>query len=70
MADRWLYTTDGKPAFYQNGKYLYSAYKNQCEYYADDENKYFYPMDGGGPAFFVNNNWLYTMSGEASFYYG
>ena len=70
MADTiWLYSTNGKPAYYQNGKYLYSADKSTCDYYYDDQGKYVYRMNGGGASSYRSEKWLYTMSGEAKFYY-
>ena len=67
---RWLYTIDGKPAYYQTGKYLYSADKSMCEYYYSDDEKYIYPMAGGNAVFYRSDKWVYTMSGKAKFYYG
>ena len=67
---RWLYSTDGKPAYYQNGKYLYSAGSSACEYYCSEDENYIYKMAGSTVAFHRSGKWLYTMSGEPAFYYG
>jgi hypothetical protein len=68
MSDRWLYTPNGKPAYYQQGKYLYTAQGGTCEYYEQDG--WFYEMAAGKAAYFVQENWVYTAKGQATFYYG
>jgi hypothetical protein len=34
--DRWLYTPQGAPAYYQQGDHLYSAKTYTCEYFEDN----------------------------------
>jgi hypothetical protein len=65
--DRWLYTPQGAPAFYQQGKFLYSAQTNKCEYFED--SGWIYTIDGK-PAFFIDNGWLFTVSGASAYFYG
>jgi hypothetical protein len=67
MTYRWLYTQNKEAAFYQNGKYLYSAKTNQCEYY--EQKGYIYPMNGSDPVFYVRDKWVYTMSSADAYYY-
>ncbi len=68
MADRWLYTQAGKPAFYQQGKYLYSADTSVCVLWEQDG--WYYEMNGGKPAYWRRENWLYAAdNGQATYYY-
>ncbi len=68
MADRWLYTTSGTPAFYQQGQYLYSASSNSCDFFESDG--WFYSMKDHNPSYYVSDGWLYTPQGGPAFYFG
>ena len=61
MADQWLYSKSGEPAFYQQGMYIYSAKTHKCEYF--ESSGYIYDISTGIIAFFVKNGWLYTKNG-------
>jgi hypothetical protein len=70
MAYRWLYSFDGsQTAYYQQGKYLYSAKTNQCDYYQSGE--YIYPLtdNGSRPVFYIRDKGVYSMDGQALYYY-
>lgn len=71
MAYRWLYSVDGsKPSYYQQGKYLYSAETSQCDYYQSGE--YIYRLTdnaGSKPALYVRDGNVYSMDGQALYYY-
>jgi hypothetical protein len=67
MADRWMYDKDGKPRFYQNGKYFYSAETHECEYY--EQEGYIYSFKGTGAVFFVREKWWHAIeNGTASYF--
>jgi len=72
MAYRWLYSVEGsKPSYYQQGKYLYSAKTNQCDYYQSGE--YIYPLTDSTcsrPVLYVRDRSVYSMDGQALYYYG
>jgi hypothetical protein len=68
MADHWLYTPDGKPAFYQREKYLYSADSDECILW--EQGGWYYEMQGGKAAYWRSGKWLYAADGgHAAFYY-
>jgi hypothetical protein len=50
-SDKWLYTPNGRPAYYQQGKYLYTAQGGTCEYYEQDG--WFHEVAGGRAAYYV-----------------
>jgi hypothetical protein len=64
MADQWLYSKSGEPAFYQQGMYIYSAKTHKCEYF--ESSGYIYDISTGIIAFFVKNGW-YTMEGSPEY---
>jgi hypothetical protein len=68
MADRWLYSTDGKPAFHQQGRYLCSADSHTCHFY--ESSGWFYSMKDHKPAFYESNGWLYTPQRQTAYHYG
>ena len=45
MATRWLYTPDGKPAYYVKGKWLFSHPDGKPEFYM--EENWIYTREGG-----------------------
>jgi len=65
--DRWLYTTDGKPAYYQREGYVYSAQTHQCEFFVEDG--WFHRMGGGEAAYYTEDNWVYDLKGKPAYYY-
>jgi hypothetical protein len=65
MADQWLYSKSGEPAFYRQGMYIYSAKTHKCEYF--ESSGYIYDISTGIIAFFVKNGWLYTMEGSPEY---
>jgi hypothetical protein len=67
MAKKWLYDTSGGAAYYQKGKYLYSASTSTCEYWI--KGKYVYAMEGGECIYFIKGKWLYNMKGGGPVYY-
>jgi hypothetical protein len=71
MAHRWLYSVDeSKPSYYQQGKYLYSAKTNECDYYQSGE--YIYPLTDNTrsrPVLYVRDRNVYSMDGQALYYY-
>jgi hypothetical protein len=71
VAYRWLYSIDeSKPSYYQQGKYLYSAETSQCDYYQSGE--YIYRLTdntGSKPALYVRDGNVYSMDGQALYYY-
>ncbi|WP_353644247.1 hypothetical protein [Mesorhizobium sp. WSM2239] len=68
MAVRWIYDTEGKPAYYQEGQYVYTQ-TGTCEFF--ENGGWWYRMHGGGAAaYYVSNGWVYTPDGKAVFHYG
>jgi hypothetical protein len=71
MAYRWLYSFDeSKTAYYQQGKYLYSARTSQCDYYQSGEYIYQLLDHGSKPVLYIRNDNVYSMDGQALYYYG
>jgi hypothetical protein len=70
MSSRWLYDTNGRTKYYQQGQHLYDAATNQYALYQD--GKYFYEIVGNKSVYYTTDEerWLYTMDGKATLYYG
>jgi len=67
MATRWLYTPDGKPAYYEEGKWLYSHPDSKPTFYI--EKNWVYTREGK-PSFLIEDNWLYEHpAGRKSLYF-
>ncbi len=62
----WFYSVDGKPKYYQDGKYIYSAQDNSCALY--ESNGWWYQMNGGQPAYYIREKWVYPVDGKPAYY--
>jgi hypothetical protein len=68
LAVRWIYGTDGKPAYYQEGQYVYAQQTGICEFFENDG--WWYQMQGrGAAAYYVSSGWVYTPDGKGVFHY-
>ena len=68
MATRWLYTPDGKPAYYVKGEWLFSHPDGKPAFYIKENWVY---TREGKPTFWIEDNWLYEHpAGRKSLYFG
>ena len=63
---RWIYDPDGDRAFYQVKNYIYDP-TGTCKY--RQNNNRWYTMDGGQAAYYVQDDWIYTIQGQPKFQY-
>lgn len=64
---RWIYTHEGRPAFYQEREFIYTT-TGQAEYLVRDG--WWYEVKGGAARYWTQDNWVYTVQGSAAFFYG
>lgn len=64
---RWIYSKDGKPAFYRVGNDIFSPGGDRS--YWISENWWHSPS---GPAYYEadDGEWIYSQEGTPTFYYG
>jgi hypothetical protein len=62
----WFFSVDGTPSYYQEGKHLFHAKTNECEFYEQD--KFWFRMKSGESAFFIQDKWVFSIDGKASYY--
>ncbi len=67
-ATRWLYSVDGRAAYYQDGGYI-CANEGACAFSVSDG--WWYAIKGGAAAFYETaDGWIYTCDGKPAFYFG
>ena len=67
MAKKWLYSTDNKPIYYQDGDYIFSKHGHPEFSVA---NGWWHPVSGGVASHYVSDGWVYTSDGQHAFYFG
>jgi hypothetical protein len=67
MTRRWLYTSEGEARYYQDGDYIYSEEDN-CRYYVS--KGWWRDIRTDDAAFYVADNWVYSLDGKPTYYFG
>jgi hypothetical protein len=67
MAIRWIYDTEGKPAYYQEGQRIYALQTATCEFC--ENGGWWYQMERGAAAYYVKDDQVFTPDGRPAFHY-
>ena len=68
MAVRWIYDTEGKSAYYQEGQRIYAPQTGICEFC--ENGGWWYRMQGSGvAAYYVKDDQVFTPDGRPAFHY-
>lgn len=67
MPVQWIYSTDGKPAYFQRELYVYEASGEQREFI--NREGCWYSLSDGRLSYTVRESWVYTPAGKPVFYY-
>jgi hypothetical protein len=67
--ERWIYTPQGKPAFFQQDEHVYTP-DGRYAYWED--NNWWFRVGDGMASFYMDDDhkWLFTPSGQPAYYYG
>ncbi len=66
MNTRWIFTQDGKPAFYNDGGNIYSP-KGARVYWVSDT--WWFRQGDAYPEYYESDGWVFTRQGRPAFYY-
>lgn len=63
---RWIYSTEGSPAYYQDGDYIYSK-DGRCEFSVSDG--WWFAIKDGKASYYVADDYVYFPNGKPAFYF-
>ena len=64
---RWIFSTAGSPAYYQEDEYIYTA-DGRCEFSVS--NGWWFSIKDGRAVYYVADDHVFLPNGKSAFYFG